>query len=194
MARAWKARGCKPSRVRISPPPLWKEFIELSMEIIIRPQRISDAKRYYEILTQGDFWYLNIRLRSIADEIKFLKQNAQKRRKNLEHNYAIVAAGKVIGSCGIHVDQYRKYIGEIGYFVAEEFWGKGIATQAVRHMEEIGFGRLKLKRIQIIMDPRNKASERVARKAGYKKEGRMRKFAAGRDGILRERYLYAKVK
>jgi RimJ/RimL family protein N-acetyltransferase len=40
-------------------------------------------------------------------------------------------------------------MGELGYFVDEKYWGKGIATEAVKLAEKIGFGKLGLKRIEI---------------------------------------------
>ncbi len=80
----------------------------------------------------------------------------------------------MVGGCGIKIDQHRTFIGEIGYFLDEEYWGKGIVTKAVKILEKIGFQKLGLKRIEVLMDPRNIGSEKVAIKCGYKKEGTMK--------------------
>jgi len=66
-----------------------------------------------------------------------------------------------------------KFIGEIGYFLDEAYWGRRITTRAVKILEKIGFKKLNLKRIEILMHPKNVASEKVAIKCGYKKEGKM---------------------
>lgn len=161
-------------------------------KIQIRNQRISDAKRFYEILNNPNFIFFRVEPKSIEEEIKFLRQNAEKRRKNISHNYSILYANKLIGGCGISINQHRKYIGEIGYFIDEKYWGKGIATRAVKLLEKIGFNKLGLKRIEILMDIKNVASRRVAIKCGYKKEGIMKKAVKNR-GKLRDVYLYAKV-
>jgi len=91
----------------------------------------------------------------------------------------------------MRVNQTRDHLGEIGYFVDSNYWGKGIATRATKLIEKWGFNKLKLKRIEIMMNPKNKASEKIAIKCGYKKEGLMKK--ALHDG-KEDAYLYAKVR
>lgn len=162
-------------------------------KVKIRPQKISEAKRFYEILNNPNFIFLRVRMKSIRDEIAFMKKNAGKRRKNFEHNYTIFCDGKLVGAIGMKINQHRKYIGEIGYFIDEKYWSKGIATLAVKQLEKIGFSKLKLKRIEIIMNTKHPASEKVAIKCGYNKEGIMKK-SIETDGKLSDAYLYAKVK
>ena len=108
------------------------------------------------------------------------------------HSFTILHKGEVIGGIGIKIDQHRKHIGEIGYFLDEVYWGRGITTKAVKMVEKKAIKEFKIKRLTIIMDPRNKASERVAIKAGYKKEGLMR-GAVEQKGKLKDALLYAKV-
>ncbi|AKB77326.1 N-acetyltransferase [Methanosarcina horonobensis HB-1 = JCM 15518] len=108
---------------------------------------------------------------TIEDEKRFLKMNDVKRKTNFEHNYSIFFDDKLVGACGIRIDQHRPWVGEIGYFVDNAYQRQGIATEAVRQLEKICFGTLKLQRIVILMDIRNLASEQVAMKCGYEKEG-----------------------
>ena len=165
------------------------------MNITIRPQRPSDANRFFEILNNDNFVYFGARPKTLKEEIKFLKKNTAWRKNNFAHNFSIILGKTVVGACGIHINQHRTFIGEIGYFVDEQYWGKGIATQTVKFLEKLGFGKLKLNRIEILMDPRNKASEKVAIKCGYKKEGLMKKVVfSKRTNTYRDCYLYAKVK
>jgi ribosomal-protein-alanine N-acetyltransferase len=77
--------------------------------------------------------------------------------------------------------------------VDEAYWGKGVATEAVKLMEKIGFEEKGLKRIEILMRPENAASERVAIKCGYIKECISRKVIMDRDGSMRDACVYAKV-
>lgn len=100
-----------------------------------------------------------------------MRKVSKKRKDDFEDNYSIFYNDNHVGGCGIKIDQHRKFIGEIGYFVDEEYWGKGITLKAVEILEDIGFNKLGLKIIEIIMTPKNKASESVAIKCGYKKEG-----------------------
>ncbi|MDD2681070.1 MAG: GNAT family N-acetyltransferase [Patescibacteria group bacterium] len=161
-------------------------------KIEIRYQRLSDAKRFFEIINNPNFIYLDIRVKSIEDERLFLSKNKERRKSNFAYNYTITLNKKVVGSIGIKINQHRPYIGEIGYFIDEAYWGQGITTKAVKLVEEIGFKKLNLKRIEVIMDPKNKASEKVAIKNNYKKEGLMKKFII-KENSYQDALLYAKV-
>lgn len=161
-------------------------------KVEIRNQKISDAKRFYEILNNPHFVFFRVGPKNIEEEKIFLRQNANKRKKNIAHNYSILYNGKLIGGCGININQHRKYIGEIGYFIDEKYWSRGITTKAVKILEKIGFHKLDLKRIEIVMDIKNIASRQVAIKCGYRKEGLMKKAIKNR-GKFRDAYLYAKV-
>jgi len=61
--------------------------------------------------------------------------------------------------------------GEIWYLVDPEFWGRGIATEAVKQLLDFGFGELALHRIWASCLPENPASERVLQKVGMGREG-----------------------
>ncbi len=60
---------------------------------------------------------------------------------------------------------------EIGYWLGEPCWNKGIASQAVKILTAYGFGQLNLKRIQAGVFEYNKASMKVLEKNGYRQEG-----------------------
>jgi RimJ/RimL family protein N-acetyltransferase len=67
--------------------------------------------------------------------------------------------------------------GELGYVIAPDARGQGIAGRAVALLTGWGFGELGLERIELRIDPRNTGSERVAERAGYAKEGVLRSVA-----------------
>ncbi len=159
----------------------------------IRFQQVSDAKRFFEILNNPNFIYFRITTKSIADQKKWLKENPKRRKENKEWNYSILYGQEMVGGIGIKINQFRKYIGEIGYFIDEKYWGKGITTKAVKLVEKEGFKKLGLSRIEILMRPEHKASEKIAIKNGYQKEGLMKKVIKDREGKMRDSFLYAKV-
>lgn len=146
------------------------------LRVKIRPQEVSDAERFFEILTHLDCEYIEVPIKTLEDEKRFLKLNDARKKTNFEHNYSILFDEKLVGACGIRIDQHRPWAGEIGYFVDKADQGQGIATEAVKQLEKIGFGELKLQRITILMDIRNLASEKVALKCGYEKEGIAKKI------------------
>lgn len=84
--------------------------------------------------------------------------------------------------------------GEVGYMLAKEHWGKGLAKEALIAFVDFCFDTLKLKRLEAQLDPRNIASAKVLERAGFKQEGHQRRnhFAKGEVsdtglyGMLRE--------
>lgn len=160
--------------------------------IQLRYQEVSDAEKYFQILSDPAFEYFDVRVESVEEEREWLARNAERREKNQEYNYAIIYEGEVVGACGIAVDQRRPHKGEIGYFLQRDLWGKGITTEAVRQIEKIALEEMGLVRLEILMEPENRASEKVAIKCGYEKEGLVR-GAYKRDGMYRDCLLYAKV-
>lgn len=162
-------------------------------QVKIRLQEFSDAERFFEILTHLDCEFIEVPVKTLEDEKRFLKMNDARRKANFEHSYSILFDGNLVGACGIRIDQHRPWVGEIGYFVDTAYQGQGIATEAVKQLEKIGFEELKLQRIAILMDIRNLASEQVARKCGYEIEGIAKKI----HRIEKEYYdcfVYAKTK
>ena len=78
---------------------------------------------------------------------------------------------KLIGYCGIAVELVDNvYEPEIGYRLASEFWGRGLATEAANSTIQYGFGQLKLPYILGIVEPANTASVRVLEKLGMRYE------------------------
>jgi len=162
-------------------------------DVKIRPPELFDAERFFEIITCTNLEYIEIPIKTLDEEKYFLHLNEAKRKANLEHNYSVLFYGKLVGACGIKIDQHRPWVGEIGYFIDRDYQGKGIATEAVMQLEKVGFERLDLQRITILMDTRNLASERVAKKCGYEKEGIMKKVhRVGEDYF--DSFLYAKTR
>jgi [ribosomal protein S5]-alanine N-acetyltransferase len=79
---------------------------------------------------------------------------------------------------------------ELGYVLAKAYWGKGIATAAVKQALDTGFNDLRVQRIEAFVDPDNQASQRVLIKAGMTCEGLLKNYTVFK-GSLRDRYVYA---
>ena len=88
---------------------------------------------------------------------------------------AIEADGHAVGSIALFrgSDVYQK-TAELGYWLAEDYWGQGIMTRAVRHICREGFSRWDIQRIYAEPFARNAPSRRVLEKAGFTLEGIMR--------------------
>lgn len=109
-------------------------------------------------------------------------------------NFAITIDDQVIGGIGLELreDVYHK-TALIGYWLSEELWGKGITTEAVKMITQYAFNCLDIIRIQAGVLDKNRASMRVLEKAGYTKEGMLRKAAIKRGEIMDE-HIYAILK
>lgn len=83
--------------------------------------------------------------------------------------------GELLGMIGVH--DIGDSVGQIGYWVKREARGRGVATRALRLVSEWAFDALELARLQLITEPENLASQRVAEKAGFQREGLLRAFA-----------------
>jgi RimJ/RimL family protein N-acetyltransferase len=103
---------------------------------------------------------------------------------------ALRGSGRVIGGIRLGLRSVKHRRGDIGYVLARDCWGKGLATEATRAVVEFGFTSLNLHRIYATCDARNKASARVLEKAGMKREGRLRESAFLR-GRWRDSLVYA---
>jgi len=89
-----------------------------------------------------------------------------------EHGFSLWAtveraSGLLIGRCGLMPQRLggRQEV-EIAYLIARSRWGLGLGTEAARGLRDLGFGRLGLGRLVSIIDRDNRASRRVAEKAG----------------------------
>jgi [ribosomal protein S5]-alanine N-acetyltransferase len=106
-------------------------------------------------------------------------------------DFAIEVEGHAVGSVGITLgaDVFRRSA-EIGYWLGRSFWGRGIASAAVRAVTEHAFEQFDLNRLHAGVFAWNPASARVLEKAGYVLEGRLRS-AVTKDGRTTDQLLYA---
>jgi [ribosomal protein S5]-alanine N-acetyltransferase len=97
---------------------------------------------------------------------------------------AIEVDGEVVGSIGIFVkdDVYRKS-GELGYWLSEEYWGKGIMSEAVKQICKEAFERFDIVRIFAEPFSYNTGSRRVLEKAGFTLEGILKQSVCKHDKI-----------
>ena len=94
--------------------------------------------------------------------------------------HVLTCDGLVVGSCELNLRGDR--LGEIGYGLHPDHWGRGLATAAARRLLEVSFTELGLHRVFATCDPRNVASGRVLRRLGMTHEGRLREALLIRDG------------
>jgi len=109
-------------------------------------------------------------------------------------NFAIVVAGEAVGGTGLTLgtDVFRRSA-EVGYWLGEPFWGRGIATEVLRAITDYAFDSFDICRLEAGVFEWNPASMRVLEKAGYVYEGRAR-LGVTKGGRTGDRVLYARVR
>jgi RimJ/RimL family protein N-acetyltransferase len=108
--------------------------------------------------------------------------------------WAIEVDGEAVGGIGVELHQdVERVSAEVGYWLGETVWGRGIATDALRGVTAEAFSRFDLTRLYALPFADHAASVRVLEKAGYVLEGRLRQSAI-KDGKIRDQFLYATYK
>lgn len=114
---------------------------------------------------------------TLEDEYDYFEnryyQNLEK--ANLPSGYGITVKGSdhIIGSCDFN-HRHEDDVFEIGYMLHPDYWGKGIMSEAVGALIEVGFTLLNLHKVEIRCYGSNKQSQRVAEKLGFTLEARIR--------------------
>ncbi|MCM1253417.1 MAG: GNAT family N-acetyltransferase [Clostridium sp.] len=108
--------------------------------------------------------------------------------------FAITADDKVVGSIGVfRQENIHKQTAELGYYIAEEYWGRGIMTEAVKQICAYVFDKSDIIRIYAEPFAYNDASCRVLEKAGFQYEGTLRSNAVKNDRVV-DMKMYALVR
>jgi ribosomal-protein-serine acetyltransferase len=98
------------------------------------------------------------------------------------------ASGELVGGIGLMTRVFES--AELGYWIRSDQSGRGLCTRAARLMLRYGFAARGLRRVWLVCEVANRASGRVARKLGMRREGRLRDYMVVR-GRPRDHYLYA---
>lgn len=98
--------------------------------------------------------------------------------------YAIVwkENGQLIGAGELFLQDAANRVGEIGYILHPDYWGKGIATEVAELLIGYGFSKQGLHRIFATCDPANAGSKKVLQKTGMMWEGTLRENLRMKDG------------
>ena len=100
-------------------------------------------------------------------------------------NFAIEIDGQAVGGVGIVPQQdVERISAEIGYWLGEEYWGRGIMTEVVRLTVEYTFEHFEIVKIFAPVFEFNDASKRVLVKAGFELEGVLKQAAIKNDRII----------
>ena len=158
----------------------------------VRPYVLEDAEALAKYADNRAVW-ITLRDRfphpyTTDDAVGFLRLATTQQPTS---DFAIATADEVIGGIGLQrQSDVHRLTAEIGYWLGEPFWGRGIATRAVRAVTAWAFATTSLERLYACVFATNPASARVLSNAGYQFEGRMRR-AVIKDGRILDQLIYA---
>jgi RimJ/RimL family protein N-acetyltransferase len=107
-----------------------------------------------------------------------------------ERSFAMIVGGSVAGGIGLSLNSHG-YKGSTGYWVAAPARGRGVCTRALRLLSRWALEELELQRLELVTDPENIASQRVAEKVGFRREGVLRAHLRHPDGRVRDSVMYS---
>lgn len=111
----------------------------------------------------------------------------------LPTNFAIDVDGEAAGAIGYVAGRdVERYSAEIGYWLGESLWGRGIATEALVLATEYVFSSVNMLRVFALPFTDNLGSVRVLEKAGYVREGLLHSSSV-KYGQPRDQYLFARI-
>ena len=177
-------------------PPKRTEPLRLTLErCLLREFRRGDEPSLVRHANNRDVW-INVR-----DTFPFPYTPADAKAwirlattTGLNEVFAIDVEGFAIGAIGIKPgEDVHRLSAEIGYWLGEEFWNRGIATEAVSAVTQYAFETLGMERVHAEVFEWNVASMRVLEKAGFVKEGVMVRSAI-KDRKVIDQVVYARVR
>jgi ribosomal-protein-alanine N-acetyltransferase len=149
--------------------------------VSLRAWRRRDVPSLVEICQDPDIprWTVVPSPYSESDAHGFLLAQAERRAGGEAAPFAIVKADDrdaVLGSIEVTLQDWRNGRGEVGYWVASWARGQGVARRAVLLVSRWAFEDLGLSRLELLVEPGNDASQRVAESAGFTREGMLRSY------------------
>ncbi|WP_172840574.1 GNAT family N-acetyltransferase [Virgibacillus phasianinus] len=161
---------------------------------MLRQVTVEDAKDMFTYLSDEDVVKTMgldpcQTIEDACDEIKWYKSIYQ---ENTGIRWGITPkdSGKVIGSCGFLNMHSKHHRAEVGYGLGKDYWGKGIASEALAAVVAYGYQQLQLERIEALIEPANLSSQKLVEKHGFTREGLLRHYEYTR-GKFDDLYIYS---
>ena len=146
--------------------------------MVLRPYAFEDLDAFHDLHSRADVArYLPRDVRDL-DESRRALGRQQTLRLEADDDSATLAGfdagtGRLVGDFVLFLRSREHGNGEIGYVLHPDFQGRGLATEGARHLLEIAFGPLGLRRVVARIDARNTGSAGVLRRLGMRHEAHL---------------------
>jgi len=146
--------------------------------LILRPINNKDAKSIQRNINNLNVssWLLVVpHPYNMKDAKWWINENKKKwkAKEKKDYNFGIELREEkaIIGGTGIHHIDKRQGTATVGYWIAQKYWHKGYASEALSALLNFAFNKLKLRRLEAEVFVGNNKSKRLAKKFGFKEEG-----------------------
>lgn len=151
----------------------------IDKHISLKPTEVADAEPLFD-LVDANRDYLHPWMpwvdatATVQDEHDFIERMLTKQAKGEIFIATIVVDGEVAGMIDIHNISAINHRGEVGYWLGQDFVGKGVMTKSLERVEEIAFTELDLHKLSVGADVNNKNSRGVAERRQYHQDATLR--------------------
>ena len=162
---------------------------------VVRPFALDDAEGMALNANNRAVW---LNLRDLFPH-PYRREDAERyielvQRQSQPTSFAIAVDGSAVGGISLRPgEDVERISAELGYWLGEPYWGRGITTAAVKAVTAYAFTTLDLVRVFAVPFANNRASARVLEKAGYLHEGRLRSSAI-KNGQVLDQDLFARIR
>lgn len=157
------------------------------------------AQQIYDIfISDSDtfkHWFEGGMWKSVDEVLKYYQAKEKQEDKRWKSAmYGIFKDGELLGEIGLSGIDTKHQTGEIGYWLKKSARGKGIIDKLIPVIEQIGFEKFNLRKLNIWCDDDNIASRKHAEKNGYVLEGVQRERKLWPDGSIHSTAMFGKLK
>jgi RimJ/RimL family protein N-acetyltransferase len=168
------------AELRFPSPPLADEVV------VLRPWRATDVPAQLNAFSDPVFkQFSDWEPQTEADALRHLEASERARQRGERISFALVEPrdlAVLLGGASLNDIHQESRQGAIGYWLAPDARGRGVATHAVRLLAKWAFADLDLARVQLMCGPDNAASQRVAERCGFIREGVLRSHMPFKGG------------
>jgi RimJ/RimL family protein N-acetyltransferase len=163
--------------------------------LLLRPWRYDDLEAVWAVLQDPDIRLWNGGGSGSRDDVLAMLRRRQDWSEGDHASWAVVDAvtGELLGSVSLHSIDPEQTAAEIGYWTAPAARGRRVAARAVDAACRWAFGALPVERIELCHVVENEASARVAARAGFTLEGRLRRSWRYGDGAKHDELLWSRL-
>jgi RimJ/RimL family protein N-acetyltransferase len=160
--------------------------------LVLRPVRLTDASDFVDHFAHAEVAdFSTARPRSIQQMRKHLRRVIKEGKTQpwARRSFSILLRSGMTWIGGIDLRWPHPGVGELGYGINPEHWGRGYATEAVKKLVDAAFSGFGAHRVQATCEVSNVRSARVLKKAGLRQEGRLRGFTK-RGAALADDFIF----